>query len=407
MYDASGAKLRKIANNNGTVTTYDYVNGVEYTNNTLERIPHTEGEIVKDGSGNYVYEYTLKDHLGNTRVTFGDADNNGLIVNSDIKQLNSYYPFGLNMEGPGFGAQGANKYQFGDKELNTDFGLNWSDFGARWYQSDVPRFLSIDPMAEMYGNMSPYHYGMNSPIVYADPTGMMSEAYSFGMSGSSGSAHDMYQRDAAISESATGKARDVNEDDIKETHTPNWEATRVEDSEGNVLIDNCDCGCPTKPPCKGVTYHYKRKTNNLDPSSLYKNLLGTSYPGPFNPYRYNGLPDYSYSPGYMKFSEYPAIGHDRAYDLLQVKGGGGLFLETNAISADWRFVKQEFSYGLRLWSSPYGSKVDQTKALTFGTLLGLAALPKTIYSFSNPILTSEVFMWNSIFKAKVNNIPSK
>ena len=145
MYDASGAKLRKIANNNGTVTTYDYVNGVEYTNNTLERIPHTEGEIVKDGSGNYVYEYTLKDHLGNTRVTFGDADNNGIVENSDIKQINHYYPFGLNMEGPGFGAQGVNKYQFGEKELNTDFGLNWSDFGARWYQSDVPHFLNVDP----------------------------------------------------------------------------------------------------------------------------------------------------------------------------------------------------------------------------------------------------------------------
>ncbi len=253
VYDASGAKLRKIANNNGTVTTYDYVNGVEYTNNTLERIPHTEGEIVKDGSGNYVYEYTLKDHLGNTRVTFGDADNNGVVENSDIKQINHYYPFGLNMEGPGFGVQGVNKYQFGEKELNTDFGLNWSDFGARWYQSDVPHFLNVDPMAEMYSSMSPYHYGKNSPMVYADPTGMMSEAYSFGMSGSRGSAHDMYQRDAAISQSATGKARDVNEDDIKETHTPNWEATRVEDSQGNIMSDNCDCGCPGKPPCKGQT----------------------------------------------------------------------------------------------------------------------------------------------------------
>lgn len=69
-------------------------------------------------------------------------------------------------------------------------------------------------MAEMYTSMSPYHYGMNSPMVYNDPTGMMSEAYNFGMSGSSGSAHDMYQRDAAISQSASGKARDVNESDI-------------------------------------------------------------------------------------------------------------------------------------------------------------------------------------------------
>ena len=242
VYDASGAKLRKIANDNGTVTTYDYVNGVEYTNNTLERIPHTEGEIVKDGGGNYVYEYTLKDHLGNTRVTFGDADNNGVVENSDIKQINHYYPFGMNLEGPGFGAQGANKYQFGEKELNTDFGLNWSDFGARWYQSDVPRFLSIDPMAEMYVSMSPYHYGKNSPMVYADPTGMMSEAYNFGMSGSSGSAHDMYQRDAAISQSASGTTRAANQDDYRSgigTLIPyGYRTTEVNVIEGYDFIPN-------------------------------------------------------------------------------------------------------------------------------------------------------------------------
>ena len=216
------------------------------------RLQHTEGSVIKNGSAALVYEYVLRDHLGNNRVTF-NANSTGTLVATDIKQINHYFPFGLNVEGPGFGAQGANKYQFGDKELNIDFGLNWSDFGARWYQSDVPRFLTIDPMAEMYSSMSPYHYGKNSPMVYADPTGMMSEAYSFGMSGSRGSAHDMYQRDAAISQSATGKARDVNEDDIKETHTPNWEATRVEDSQGNIMSDNCDCGCPGKPPCKGQT----------------------------------------------------------------------------------------------------------------------------------------------------------
>ena len=213
VYDASGAKLRKLANNNGTVTTYDYVNGVEYTNNTLERLPHTEGEIVKDGLGNYVYEYTLKDHLGNTRVTFGDADNNGIVENSEIKQINHYYPFGLNMEGPGFGAQGANKYQYNQKELNSDFGLNWNDYGARFYDASRLQFTTIDPMIEMYAHGNGYQYVSNNPVSNSDPTGMYDWNMHFG-SGSSGSAHDMYQRDAAISQSATGKARDVNQDDI-------------------------------------------------------------------------------------------------------------------------------------------------------------------------------------------------
>ena len=165
--------MQKLTTNNGAAAVVQhYVNGVEYIGNTLERLPHTEGEVVKDGSGNYVYEYTLKDHLGNTRVTFGDADNNGIVENSDIKQINHYYPFGLNMEGPGFGAQGVNKYQFGEKELNTDFGLNWSDFGARWYDAAIGRFPMLDPLAGNYGGVSPYCYVMNRPTTMIDPTGM-------------------------------------------------------------------------------------------------------------------------------------------------------------------------------------------------------------------------------------------
>jgi hypothetical protein len=43
VYDATGAKLKKITNDNGVMVTYDYINGVEYKNNVLQRIPHTEG----------------------------------------------------------------------------------------------------------------------------------------------------------------------------------------------------------------------------------------------------------------------------------------------------------------------------------------------------------------------------
>ena len=160
----------------------------------------------------FLHEYTIKDHLGNARVTYSDANSDGFIAVSDIKQINHYYPFGMNMEGNWNGAAGSNKYQYNQKEWNDDFGLGLNDYGARWYQSDNGRWLAIDPMAEMYTSMSPYHYGKNSPMVYADPTGMMSEAYNFGMSGSSGNAYDTYNRDAAIAQH--GKAREATDDDI-------------------------------------------------------------------------------------------------------------------------------------------------------------------------------------------------
>ena len=171
VYDASGAKLQKITNDNGTIVTQNYINGVEYIGNTLERIPHAEGEIVNRG-GSYVYEYALKDHLGNTRVTFTNIPGINTLYATDIKQINSYYPFGLNMEGPGFGAQGANKYQYNSKELNSDFGLNWNDYGARFYDASIARWNTLDPLTHIYKSTSPYAYVENNPVQFFDVEGL-------------------------------------------------------------------------------------------------------------------------------------------------------------------------------------------------------------------------------------------
>ena len=171
VYDASGAKLRKITNNNGTITTYDYVGGVEYKNNTLERIANTEGSIVNNGSGGYEYEYVLRDHLGNSRVTFnGNAD--GTVTVNNIKQINHYYPFGMNTEGNWNGANGKNKYQYNGKELNDDFGLGWNDYGARFYDAAVGRWNTVDPLSEKMRRHSPYNYAFDNPIRFVDPDGM-------------------------------------------------------------------------------------------------------------------------------------------------------------------------------------------------------------------------------------------
>jgi RHS repeat-associated protein len=176
IYDASGAKLRKITTYYGTLTgVYDYVGGVEYKNNSLERISNTEGAVTKNINGIFEYEYALRDHLGNTRVTFKDKDKNGTVQDTDIVQINHYYPFGLNMEGNWTpkGANGeGNKYLYNGKELNEDFGLNWNDYGARFYDAAIGRWNAKDPLAEKFISHSPYTYVMNRPIIMIDPTGM-------------------------------------------------------------------------------------------------------------------------------------------------------------------------------------------------------------------------------------------
>ncbi|WP_296946527.1 RHS repeat-associated core domain-containing protein [uncultured Dysgonomonas sp.] len=45
------------------------------------------------------------------------------------------------------------------------------DYSARYYESAVGRFTSIDPHAEKYYSISPYAYCYNNPLKYIDPNG--------------------------------------------------------------------------------------------------------------------------------------------------------------------------------------------------------------------------------------------
>ena len=67
-----------------------------------------------------------------------------------------------------------NKYMYNGKEFNDDFGLNWNDYGARFYDPAVAKWNAVDPMADAYHSMSPYHYAMNNPMRFIDPNGMYS-----------------------------------------------------------------------------------------------------------------------------------------------------------------------------------------------------------------------------------------
>jgi RHS repeat-associated protein len=60
-------------------------------------------------------------------------------------------------------------------ENNDGTGLD--NRGARFYDSDVARFLSLDPAAAEYASWSDYNYVMGNPIVLIDPDGKRVDWY--------------------------------------------------------------------------------------------------------------------------------------------------------------------------------------------------------------------------------------
>lgn len=105
-----------------------------------------------------------------------------------------------------------------------------------------------------------------------------------------------------------------------------------------------------------------------------------TYPGGNNPLTYGGDYSYEYKPSLL--SEYPAIGHDRRYDNLGVEGASGLFFDTRAIGADWKFVGEELKISLNPFNG--ASNADRILSGALGVGLGAAALPKTIFMLSTP-----------------------
>jgi RHS repeat-associated protein len=131
---------------------------------------------LKTDGNTFQYEYTLRDHLGNNRVTFSDLDNDGLIEtnNNEVLQESHYYPFGMTMERPSTvpTTTPKNDYLYNGKELDEDFGLNWYHYGARMYDAVIGRFTSVDPIADQFPHVSPFNYAENTPINAIDLHGL-------------------------------------------------------------------------------------------------------------------------------------------------------------------------------------------------------------------------------------------
>ena len=111
----------------------------------------------------------LHDHLGNTRVAYTteswDAINQR--IKFSVNYVADYSPYGKIVREFVDGEKA--KYLTTGHERDNETGLDYR--GARYYDSDIARFLSIDPWQDKYPEWSTFNYVMGNPIVFTDPTG--------------------------------------------------------------------------------------------------------------------------------------------------------------------------------------------------------------------------------------------
>jgi RHS repeat-associated protein len=183
-YTATGQKISQQLEDDGRLgTCREYAGPFVYVNNTLGWINTIYGRIVAVPKGGLRKELHLRDHtstslstgLGNTRMVLEERDRNYEVV-----QEAAYYPFGMAIPSQSFALPNENdtyqnRYLYNGKEYQDDFGLNWYDYGARFYDPQIARFHSIDPLAANYTRQSPYVYAANNPIRFIDFMGMSAQ----------------------------------------------------------------------------------------------------------------------------------------------------------------------------------------------------------------------------------------
>jgi RHS repeat-associated protein len=174
IYDATGRKLRKLSTASGTTTVTEYIGGIQYQYSTatpvLDFISTEEGRARKSGSV-YKYEYDLKDHLGDTRITTTWNPSDATQMTPYNVQRNDYYAFGYVIQSTAYSIFPKNEYLYNHKELQEETGLY--DYGARFYDPVIARWTSVDPLADHLDQIdkSPFAYCWNNPANSVDPDG--------------------------------------------------------------------------------------------------------------------------------------------------------------------------------------------------------------------------------------------
>lgn len=163
-YDGDGGRVKKTVTDGTSITTTVYIGQLyEVTDGVATRhIFAGNNRVASVESTGHTYYYH-QDHLGSSNSITDEA--------GQQVQLLEYYPFGevrVNRSVPGVDV----KHKFTGQELDVETRLYF--YGARYYDPDLGRFISADPIVQAPFDpqtLNRYAYSRNNPVKYVDPTG--------------------------------------------------------------------------------------------------------------------------------------------------------------------------------------------------------------------------------------------
>ena len=165
-YLADGTKV--ITQQPATGEGYAYLGSATYklVNNvwTLESVPFTGGRFIAGATGGMDEYRYITDHLGSTRV---------IVTSTDYHEVehNDYYPFGMRIADSGLPTTQNNRWRFSGKEIQTLGNIGLIDFGARMYDDYIGRWITQDPIAGKYLELTPFGYCGDEPVSRIDSDG--------------------------------------------------------------------------------------------------------------------------------------------------------------------------------------------------------------------------------------------
>jgi RHS repeat-associated protein len=176
-YDYTGQRMKKFSPSVSTPALFPFEGyEIDSSGNVTKFIKiGTETFAAKktpfQGSASKLFYHN--DHLGSVNMITNEGGTR--------EELIEYDPWGSvsKAEGPTPGSQPTAdlNHRFNGKELDPETGLYY--YGARYYDSEISRFVSPDPVVPTPGNpqsLNRYSYVINNPQNYVDPTGNFLEA---------------------------------------------------------------------------------------------------------------------------------------------------------------------------------------------------------------------------------------